>query len=328
MDFQTQITIPKAPFTLNHTNKILLLGSCFTENIGKKLSEAKFRVDINPFGALYNAHAIASAMETLTSTKIYTEKDLISHQGLFHSMDHHSRFSNTKKEQCIVDINKRLLDSRIALASTDYAFITLGTRYTYYLKETKKVVSNCHKLPEKQFIRIASSVDDVVEYCQSILSKCLEINSNICFIFTVSPIRHWKDGASNNQLSKATLLLAIEQLQKLYPKKVTYFPAFEIMMDELRDYRFYASDMIHPSETAVEYIWELFSETYFTKETKNIIQKCLDIKRALCHKPFNPSSEQHRQFMMQTLLKVDEIKQKFPYFEFDYDIEKPNSNED
>lgn len=315
MNLQTEVIIPEQPFRINHSDKILLLGSCFAENIGNKLLESKFSVDINPFGTLYNAHSIGSAVSILCSDKMYQEDELVERQGIYSSFDHHSRFSTTTAAATLNLINKQITVSRESLQSTQTVLITLGTRFTYKIKGEERIVSNCHKISEKYFDRDACSCIEITEQCEQILQKLWSIQPTMHVIFTVSPIRHWKDGAHENQLSKATLLLAIESIQKQYPQRITYFPAYEIMMDQLRDYRFYADDMIHPSTVAISYIWEQFKKSFFTKETMEVIAQYTEIQNAMNHRPFNPSSEQYHKFIMQTLLKVEQLKEKIPFFD-------------
>lgn len=315
MELHTRIAISKPPFSVSYTDKLLLLGSCFAENIGQKFSDNKFNATINPFGTLYNPCSIASAISILKNKKIYTASDLIYHDELFHSMDHHSRFSATTETECLQTINNQLQSACVSLKNTNIVLITLGTRYVYQLKNSGQVVGNCHKLPEKLFNRYPLDTENIVHECRSIYLQLQEINPDIKIIFTVSPIRHWKDGAHNNQLSKAALLLAIDKMQQEYPAHIAYFPAYEIMIDELRDYRFYADDMIHPSALAIDYIWERFTDVFIHKESILIMKEWQDILKALNHKPFNTKSEQYQKFIMQTLLKIDRITGKIPYFD-------------
>lgn len=318
MELKTYITIPPPPFQVSYKDRLLLLGSCFSENIGQKLTELKFRADINPFGTLYNPLSINTGVEILKEKKKYTSKDLIFSAGVYHSMDHHSRFSSVSEKECLSVINGRIELSSEMLKKTDIVFITYGTRYVYTDKSTGKIVANCHKLPETSFCRSPLDIHEIIEVGLKLISSLKQINPDIKCIFTVSPIRHWKDGAHNNQLSKAALLLAIDAIQKEYPDSITYFPAYEILMDELRDYRFYADDMLHPSPLAVEYIWQRFAETFIHSDSVSIMKEWIHIVKAIHHKPFNPQSEQYRHFILKTLLKIERIKEKFPYF----DIEK------
>lgn len=321
MELYTQISIPKALFTCSHQEQTLLLGSCFAENIGKKLEEAKFRIDINPFGTLYNPSSIAQAIRVLLHPAPFTEKDLFRHADTYHSFLHHSRFSSSSETECLDLINDRLSCSASTLREAGRMIITFGTAYVYKLKTTGQVVANCHKLPEKTFDREMLSVADIVADWKQLLLSLWEQNPDIKVLFTVSPIRHWKDGAHGNQLSKATLLLAVEELQQEFPERIAYFPAYEIMMDELRDYRFYADDMLHPSAQAVEYIWQRFSESMFSTETQSILKEWNELQKAIKHKPFQPESEGYKRFISQTLLKMQRLNEKFPYFDITNETE-------
>lgn len=321
MEFYTQISIPPTCISFSYEKQILLLGSCFAENIGKKLEEAKFRIDINPFGTLYNPASIAQAIRILLHPEQFTGKDLFRHADVYHSILHHSRFSSSSERECLDLINDRLACSASTLREAGRMIITFGTAYVYKLKETGQVVANCHKLPEKTFDREMLSVADITADWKQLLLSLWEQNPDIKVLFTVSPIRHWKDGAHGNQLSKATLLLAIEQLQKEFPEHTAYFPAYEIMMDELRDYRFYADDMLHPSAQAVEYIWQRFSGSLFSAEAQSILKEWYEIQKAINHKPFQPESEGYKQFISQTLLKMQRLNEKFPYFDITNETE-------
>ncbi|RHO74172.1 GSCFA domain protein [Parabacteroides sp. AF48-14] len=320
MDLYTRISIPKAPFAFSYTEQTVLLGSCFAENIGKKLEENKFKTDLNPFGTLYNPSSIAEAIRMLLHPERFTGDDLFRHEGVYHSFSHHSRFSSPSETECLENINGRLFSSAEIIRKARRMIITLGTAWVYRLRSTGKIVSNCHKLPEKMFDRQMLSVDEITAEWKSLLLSLWEQNPELKILFTVSPIRHWKDGAHGNQLSKATLLLAVEQLQKDFPEQTAYFPAYEIMMDELRDYRFYADDMLHPSLQAVEYIWERFTETMLSRETQAILKEWKDIQKAINHKPFQPESEAYKHFISQTLLKMERLNEKFPYFDMTNEI--------
>ncbi|MCD7851742.1 MAG: GSCFA domain-containing protein [Parabacteroides sp.] len=321
MELYTRISIPKAPFAFSYTEQTVLLGSCFAENIGKKLEESKFKTDLNPFGTFYNPSSIAEAIRMLLHPERFTGDDLFRHEGVYHSFCHHSRFSSPSETECLENINGRLFSSAEIIRKARRMIITLGTAWVYRLRSTGKIVSNCHKLPEKMFDRQMLSVDEITAEWKSLLLSLWEQNPELKILFTVSPIRHWKDGAHGNQLSKATLLLAVEQLQKEFPGQTAYFPAYEIMMDELRDYRFYADDMLHPSLQAIEYIWERFTETMLSREAQAILKEWKDIQKAINHKPFQPESEAYKHFISQTLLKMERLNEKFPYFDMTNEIE-------
>lgn len=321
MELYTAIKIPKPPFRFSWQERILLLGSCFAENIGVKLADNKFNVDINPFGTLYNPASIAAALRMLLHPERFTVNNLFQHEGVYHSFTHHSRFSSTSETECLENINDRLFSSAQEIRKTGYMVITLGTAYVYRLKSSGQVVANCHKLPEKMFDRSMLSVAEIVSEWKELLLSLWEQCPDLKILFTVSPIRHWKDGAHGNQLSKATLLLAADTLQTAYPERIAYFPAYEIMMDELRDYRFYATDMLHPSELAVDYIWQRFTENFLSDETKGFLKEWAEIQKAINHRPFQPKSEAYKRFISQTLLKMKRINEKFPSFDSTKEME-------
>ena len=298
MELYTRILLPKARFSFSYEDRVVMMGSCFAENIGRKLEENKFSVDINPFGTLYNPASVAEGLRMLLRPEYFTPGDLFQHEGIYHSFTHHSRFSAPSEEECLGHINSRLSESSDFLRKATRLVITLGTAFVYRLKSDGRIVSNCHKLPEKMFDRQRLSTQEIVEDWKPLLLALWEQNPALKILFTVSPIRHWKDGAHENQLSKATLLLATDALQKDYPGRIAYFPAYEILMDELRDYRFYADDMLHPSPLAIDYI-----------------------QKAINHKPFQPDSEAYKRFILQTLLKMERISEKIPSFDIRKEIE-------
>ncbi len=318
MEFRTKVELPKGEAEIRHQDKIMLFGSCFAENIGRRLTENKFQCDVNPFGILYNPYSIIGALAEIMAGKVYTKEDLFEADGMWHSWMHHSAFSAPTAEECLANINARLKKAHEWLKQADWLLITWGTAYYYKLKETGEVVANCHKQPDRLFNRYAASVDDLDNDFGFVLDQLGEFNPNLKVIFTISPIRHAKDGMHDNQLSKATLLLALDEMLDV---SWHYFPAYEIVLDELRDYRFYADDMLHPSALAVDYLWECFTECYFPAETKRIIKEWNEIKRGLEHRPFDASSEAYRNFLTQIVLKIERMKEKLPYLDVQNELE-------
>ncbi len=312
MDFTTAVDIPKSELKINHSDTILMFGSCFIENIGTKLIDSKFNVAVNPFGVLYNPQSINSAIRLLIENKKLAESDLFRHNGMWHSFIHHSIFSNANKETCLKNINFSITQSAERLRKSDILFVTFGTAYIYSFKETGETVGNCHKLPADKFERRRLGVEEIVESWIFLIKQLRTINPKLRIIFTVSPIRHLKDGAHQNQLSKATLLLAIEKIMK-ETEAIEYFPAYEIVVDELRDYRFYAEDMTHPSFVAIKYIWERFSNTYFDSKTQQIIREWAKLASAIGHRSLSGKSDEYKYFLQQTLLKVNLFQEKYPY---------------
>lgn len=315
MDFRTIIEIPKPNSKITYDSHCLFIGSCFAENIGNKLAETKISTCVNPTGILYNPLSIQRSIHKAISGKLYDETDIFLANGQWNCYDFHSRFSCNDKNKCIENLNfaSALLKKQIEAASI--IFVTFGTSFVYELAETSEIVCNCHKQPEKTFHRRLLHSSEIVECWKECIAEIKSINSNVKLVFTVSPIRHWRDGAHQNQVSKANLHIAINELNETFPE-TAYFPAYEIMMDELRDYRFYADDMVHPSKVAVDYIWERFAETYFTQETLNTMPRILKIVDAANHRPFNPQSNEYKAFCRKNLAEIETIGSQFPNIDF------------
>lgn len=289
MELTTKIPIPKADFEIEAGAKVLLLGSCFADEVGAKIKAGGFDALVNPFGTLYNPASIAALLFRSISEKEYTEEgEELLHddlQNVWHSWMHHSRFSSACKEELVQKLNETMMQVGDFLRKADVLIITLGTAIIYRMKETGMLVANCHKQPDALFDRQRLSVSDIADQWQALLQQLESINPKMKVVFTVSPIRHKRDGMHVNQISKGILLQAVDELvnaklvsgklvnDKSSNSKCTYFPAYEIMLDELRDYRFYADDMIHPSPLAVEYIWQRFQDTFFSNKTKDSVAK-------------------------------------------------------
>lgn len=321
MDFRTVAELPIALPPVTHAGRILFMGSCFAENIGQLLSENKFQVDVNPFGILYNPLSNLAAWVDILKGEAYKEEDLFFYNGLWHSPMHHGSFSASTPEETLEAINVRLLQAHQSVAELDWVMLTFGTAYVYEWSEGGQVVANCHKLPKSNFDRRCLSVDEIVADYTQIIAETAERNPGLKWLFTVSPIRHVRDGMHANQLSKSILLLAIDRLQQLFPEKVFYFPSYEIVLDELRDYRFYADDMLHPSPLAIRYLWERFSETFFSSDAKQVMTAVEKIRQDLAHRPFHSESEAYQRFLEQIVLKIERLNGKYPYLDFQKEIE-------
>lgn len=323
MEFRTLVELPGNQLKINHSHRILLLGSCFAENIGNKLTENKFQCDINPYGTLYNPYSLAFALHEIDCGKIYTEKDLFFRQGQWHSSMHHSSFSDESKDTCLQRINERNRRTLESLPTLDYVIVTYGSSFIYEDTVTQQVAGNCHKRPEKDFNRrLINNPDEMAAEILMLKETFLHHNPNVKIIFTISPIRHIRDGLHENQLSKALLLAALARNERIIDNiSGFYFPAYEIMMDELRDYRFYAEDMVHPSSLAIDYIWECFGKCYFNRDTQNIIKEWEEIKKGLKHRPFRAESEEYKIFLRQLVLKIERIKEKCPYLDVQKELE-------
>lgn len=317
MSFFTEIQIPEFPWKMDYSKSMMFFGSCFSENIGQKLVELKFNVDMNPFGILYNPESIANSLRILLEKRIFTENDLFNDQGLWNSFYHHSRFSDVDPEMTLEKINNRISLSHEFLKNADFLVITFGTAWVYELRKTGMIVSNCHKVPATEFKRFRLGVYEITEVYRELLEQIWKLNPDLKVIFTVSPIRHWKDGAVENQLSKATLLLSIDKLIKGFGDQAcAYFPSYEIMMDELRDYRFYAEDMLHISQVAIDYIFERFSQTAISKESLTVSKEVLRIVKALLHRPFNNSTSEYLKFIQANLSGINQLSNRFKFLNF------------
>jgi hypothetical protein len=310
--FQTKVQIPVSTLKIGYEDRIMTLGSCFAENMGKKMQEACFDTEVNPFGVLYNPVSIRNSIDVLIKNEPFSENDLFQYNSLWHSFSHSSLFSEISQEKCLEGINKRLATASRFLKKTDFLLITFGTAWVFEEQKSGKVVSNCHKLPADKFIRRRLTVDEIINDYTALISRLKTLFPTLSLIFTVSPIRHWKDGAHENNLSKSTLLLAVDALQKRF-ENVDYFPAYEIQLDELRDYRFYAADMLHPSEVAIDYIWKRFCDTYFSDETIKIMNELEQLSADVSHRPLHPESEEYLIFKNSIEKKKIELIKKYPF---------------
>ena len=325
MSFFTEINIPEFPSKLDYSKSMMLMGSCFTENIGQKLLDLKFKVNMNPFGILYNPESIANSLKILLEKRIFTEKDLFKDHGLWNSFYHHSRFSDIDLDTALQKINERIAGSNEFLKTADFLIITFGTAWVYELKETGTIVSNCHKVPASEFERFRLGIYEITETYRELLEQIWKINPGLKVIFTVSPIRHWKDGAVENQLSKATLLLVIDQLIRGFGDQgCAYFPSYEIVMDELRDYRFYAEDMLHLSPVATDYIFDRFTKVMVSAESIEISGQVSKITKAILHRPFNPQSVEYKKFLRSNLNEISRLESRFSFLDLSKEKEHFN----
>lgn len=315
MNFRTQIPICKQSDNLiDYHSRLLLLGSCFSENIGGKLSYFKFQSEINPFGILFHPKAIETFLDRVTHKKLYTEDELVFHNEQYHCFDAHSCLSNANKNSLLNNLNSIIELTAKKISEATHVIITLGTAWVYEYNNTGKIVANCHKIPQKQFNKQLLSVDQIKNSLINIEQQIRSINPKAQLIYTVSPVRHIKDGFVQNQQSKAHLLTAIHQVTN--STNECYFPSYEIMMDELRDYRFYKEDMIHPNQVAVNYIWERFAGVWISKSALDTMKDVEVVQKGLAHKPFNPNSEQYLKFVEQLEVKKKRLREKYPFIFF------------
>lgn len=324
MQFRTYINIKPAAEQIDHTKSIFSLGSCFAENIASRLQRAKFHVVSSPTGILFNPESIANTLDKLTlfanadAAKRLIEAELRNTDGRWYNYNFHSVFCDSDKAHATDKMVSAHMAGVNALQRADIVIITFGTAWAYYLKECGEVVANCHKQPQSLFSRQLLSVEHIAKRYNKLLSDGALAQKRV--IFTVSPIRHLADGAEDNSLSKATLRVAIAELVRNH-SNVEYFPSFEIVNDELRDYRFYADDMVHPSPLAIDYIWQRFSEYAFNTTTRQLIEQIARITQAAEHKPFEPTSEAHKRFCRQKLSQIEELNRAYPTLDFGKEIE-------
>ncbi|MFC2136544.1 GSCFA domain-containing protein [Bacteroidota bacterium] len=318
--FRTEIKVDPSLHKISYDSNIFFIGSCFSNNIGEKLKNLKFNTCINPFGVLYNPVSIYNALEFILLKKEFAEKDINFFNQKWFSFYHHTSFSNIEKSICLNNINNSIETSAEFLDRTDYLIITFGTARVYRHKKTGEIVSNCHKIPSIEFEHELLSVEEIIQIYETLIEKLNSQNTNLKIIFTVSPIRHWKGGARGNQISKSILILAIEELLKKY-NNCTYFPGYEIMMDDLRDYRFYEPDMLHPNQVAIDYIWDKFSNAFIEEKSKVYFSEISKIVNALNHKPLNPETEEFKKFIENTQEKIKSILKRNPNLNFQKELD-------
>ncbi|MGD0711151.1 MAG: GSCFA domain-containing protein [Bacteroidales bacterium] len=313
-DFRTTFTIPEFPFKLNYHSKSIFIGSCFTENIGNYMKELKFQLVQNPTGILYNPISINECLEYMMDGKKFSEGDLRQYNDVWFSFHHHGRFSDTDKNKCLKNINAEISAASEFLTHADFLFITFGSAYIYKLNETNEVVANCHKLPSNTFTKSLLDIQTIKEAYLKTIGKLNKLNPKLKIIFTLSPVRHWNDGAEENQLSKSVLSVAIHEIIK-NNTCCYYFPAYELMMDDLRDYRFYAEDMLHPNKSAIDYIWNKFSDSLIENDSKDIMKEIQKLIIAKSHRPFHTETPSYKKFKVTMQKQTMELKKKFPFLD-------------
>jgi hypothetical protein len=318
MEFRTPISI-NAGFRLGYADRILMLGSCFTENIGQKLADAKMNVVINPTGILFNPISISEAISTAMENRPIGEKDIFEHNGLWSSLMFHGRFSSADKQEALQLMNNGVSLANKQLTTATKLILTFGTAFVYRNKADGRVVANCHKLPAATFERQMLAVQDITSNYSNLFERLFAANPELQIVLTVSPVRHLADGAHQNQLSKSTLLLAADWLVQHF-SNVHYFPSYEIMMDDLRDYRFYAADMVHPSDLAIDYIWQAVRENCISQADNALMDNIAKIIAATRHRPLNPNSDEFRLFAAKQLADVRQMASQHPEIDFSNEI--------
>ena len=317
--FRTAMPPLQSGLRFSHNDHIMCIGSCFAEHIGGRLGRWKFPVLTNPFGIVYNPVSLAQSLDFLLSDKDFSEKDLFENAGLWHSFAHHGHFSHPDKTTALVSINRSLSEAKEFLLNSSRLIVTLGTANVFVFKQTGEIVANCHKVPGQEFECRRLQVGEIVEALSAVFKKLKAALPKLEIVATVSPVRHLRDGLVENQRSKATLVLALEQIVERY-NFAHYFPAYELLLDDLRDYRFYENDLSHPNQLAVDYIWQFFADSFFSEKTKALCQRIAQTVVASGHRPFHPQSTEHQAFLKTQLEKIRALQQEFPWL--DFDIEK------
>ncbi len=330
MKFHFELDIKPFEEKINHHHKLMLVGSCFTENIGEKLHKHKFSVLENPNGILFNPVSVAEAIINIIQKKVYTTNDLFYLNETWHSWQHHSRYSGITAEDALQKINASIHQAHQFLQTADHLLITLGSSWVYTLTDKAKnaqlgtVAANNHKAPADWFEKRLMNAGQVQAVLGTMLDQLGIFNPNINVIFTISPVRHLREGLINNNRSKAVLIQAVHGLTETLPK-LKYFPAYELVIDDLRDYRFYAEDLAHPNYAATEYVWDKFTHALMSEETRLLMKEIAEINLAFKHKPFNANTDQHKKFLHSYLEKTKALQEQYPYLNFGKELEYFNS---
>lgn len=314
MNFHLEFSPKPFDIKISHKDNLLLIGSCFTEQIGTKMTNHKYNVLDNPNGILFNPVSIIKSISSYIDNKQYNTGELFYQNESWNSWEHHSRFSNSDADECLTMINESQTKAHYFLQKADWLMITLGSAFVYEL-ESKQVVANCHKVPTDKFKKRLLPAAEVITGMQEMIENVRAFNPALKVVFTISPVRHLRDGFIENNRSKATLIQAVHQLVEANGH-CFYFPAYELIIDDLRDYRFFAEDMVHPNYAATNYVWEKFIATCIDEPSKLLMKEIAVIVAAKNHKPFNPASEQHKKFMQSILQRVKNLQQQFAYINF------------
>ncbi|MDL5514231.1 GSCFA domain-containing protein [Arenibacter sp. M-2] len=314
MKLQTQVPLKQAENQIDYASRLIVLGSCFANNIGDKLAFYKFQTLQNPFGILFHPLAIENLISRAIHQKHYLGEEVFFLNERWQCYDAHSDLSSVTKEELLGSLNSGLLETKLWIAKASHIFVTLGTAWTYQLKESGKEVANCHKVPQMAFQKQLLSIEKINHSLEAIVHQIRSINSLAKIVFTVSPVRHLKDGFVENQQSKAHLISAVHQIIKA--GNALYFPSYELMMDELRDYRFYETDMVHPNDLAINYIWEKFKKSWMSDTSYKTMDEVAAIQKGLNHRPFNLESEKHQKFLRHLKERMILLQEQYPFMKF------------
>jgi hypothetical protein len=311
MKFKLTLEAKPSKYPIEFGDKLMLIGSCFTENIGAKFKSHLFEISENPYGILFNPVSVTNTLTEIMDLRKYKSDDLFQHNELWHSWSHHSRFSAIEKEVALENINRTILDAHHFLKSANRLVITLGSAWLYHLTNEAplgkgQVVANNHKGPINWFFKSLMQPNELLESLQALVARLQTFNPNLQIVFTISPVRHLREGLIENNRSKAVLIHAVHELVS-QSNQVDYFPAYEYVMDDLRDYRFYAEDLVHPNFAASGYVWDKLVETYMDHKTQAIMKQIAELQLAMNHKPFFTGSVEHQKFLQSCILKTETL---------------------
>jgi len=319
-NFRTTVRIDPSSKKISYHDPVLFTGSCFSISIGRQFESGRMPVMINPYGTMYNPVSVLRVVDAVATNRKYTQDDLYYNDGTWISFKHSTEFSSADSNEVLSMINSRTEEAHRFISGAGFLFITFGTARVYRLAENGMIVSNCHKLPQSRFIQELLGVEEIVELWTAQLDKLERLFPDLQIVFTISPVRHWKDGAHGNQVSKSVLFVAVEKLLE-HPSKPSYFPSYELVMDDLRDYRFYGEDMIHISQPAVEYIWDAFCSCYFSGATLECWNAVSGITRSLSHRIKSSDREGARKWATAMLSSIDAVEAKYPFISMGDDRE-------
>jgi hypothetical protein len=319
MQLTLELDIPQLPKPIQHTDKVLLIGSCFTENMSERLAMNKFKILSNPHGILFNPLSVAHSLDSCINNKEYTKADLFNLNELWNSWDHHTRFSHTDADAALHLINQSQGEAASFIREADWLVITLGSAFQYYLTENNKPVANNHRAPAQWFEKRLLEIADINAALTATLNKLFSVNPDVQILFTISPVRHIRDGVVDNNRSKARLIEVVHTLCGKYAQ-AHYFPAYELIIDILRDYRYYDIDFVHPNYLATSFVWEQFVKACIAEPTRQTMKLVQDIATAKAHRTRFPDTEAHRKFKASYLQKVEDIKQQFPFLNMEEEL--------
>lgn len=305
---------------VKYGDRIMLMGSCFTEHIGNRLKSLKFAVDLNPFGIVYNPLCLADQLHYLLNPYGFSKNDLVFHNDLWHSWAHHGRFSHPDAARLLDSINVQAEASSAFLGKAKLLILTLGTPEAYYLKSNNRLVANCHKLPAEQFYSLIPRPQELSDVWIPLIDLLINRNPDLCICLTVSPVRYFKDGPSCNMIHKSILFLFVDILMKVYPH-LYYFPSYEIFMDDLRDYRFYDSDMMHPGPAGIEYVWNRFVAACIDSQAYPLMEEVDAVLKGAAHRQGPYFTEAGKRFVSRQLERISELQRRNPYLDFSEEIE-------